>query len=131
MTPAHIAELIDKSPMNRGMSGAAWTADERNVAFSENGNVALFDYQEPGVYHAHWLQSVGGREAIEFGKRCLARIFDEYGAEAIFGFTPVEMREARLMARFIGCRMIGETEDEFGRYHLFAMTKETSPKGIN
>jgi hypothetical protein len=118
-----ISRLIDESPMNRGLAGAAWAADSRNVAaVSGEEDVILFDYERPGVYQFHWLKSSRGRGAIEHAKRALTDMLARPQVDAIYGLVPVDRRDVRLMARYIGAKLVGETRDEYGEYQIFILT---------
>lgn len=117
--------------MNRGLRGVDWIADERNVAISDGDDVILFDYERPGVYQFHWLASSRGRSAITRAKRALKTMFDEHGAEAIFGLVPVERPDVRLMARWLGAELADETPTQNGPCQIFIMTKDMHPGVVN
>lgn len=120
-----ISALINESPMNRGMDGAAWMANPLNIAKSNrHGDVFLFEYDEPGIYQFHWLRMRSkGSKAINRTRAALAEVFRETGAKVIFGLVPDDRRDSKLMARWIGATSHGMVDTEHGPCELFIMTK--------
>lgn len=120
-----ISDLIDKSPMNRGLSGADWLADDRNILVEDGDDRIMFDYERPGTYQFHWLTSSRGRKAIDRAKAALTHMFEEHGAEVVYGMVPVGRKDVRLMARLIGAKIVGPGWEDGEEFQVFVMTKET------
>ena len=113
--------------MNRGLRGADWTADKRNIAIGDGRNVTIFDYEEEGVYQAHFLRhEETGRAAIERIKAAYSEIFNQHGAKVIFGLEG--RRDVALVARWTGGKRIGSRLTEHGFCDLFILTRQAWEK---
>lgn len=101
-----------------------WTADKNNVAFEQDGNFGVFEYEYPGVYTGHYFfGSARGKTAIELSKAMLALIFDEYGAMCIRGMTPTHHKAALWMNRQLGFKDYGEVDTPAGPHRVVILTK--------
>lgn len=117
-----IITAIDKAPLNRGLSGAAWLANEHNVpVVFENGDIALFDYEGEGVYQVHFLFESRGRQAIDHAKQSFDHMFKS-GASLIFGLVPDFRRDVKLLARWAGGKSAGMRETSEGPCELFVLS---------
>lgn len=96
-----IINAINTSPMNRGLSGEAWVADERNVSINIDDDVFLFDYENEGIYQIHFLATEGGKETIRRSRMAFDAMFD-LGATMLFGLVPQDRRDVAMMARWVG-----------------------------
>lgn len=124
MTAEEISVLIDTSPMNRGMVGAEWMADPRNIAIEAHGNVVLFEYHADGIYEFHWLHTAtSGKQAVRDTKAAIREMFRR-GAQVLYGLTPADNLQARLMVRAIGAKVEGRFMTEDGLVILATMTPE-------
>ncbi len=120
----HIITAIDTAPLNRGLSGAAWLANDRNVPIVfENGDIALFDYEDEGTYQVHFLFESRGRQAVEHAKQSFADMFTKHGASLIFGLVPDFRRDVKLLARWAGGRSQGIRQTSEGPCELFVLSK--------
>lgn len=117
---SHICALIDQSPMNRGMDGAAWLSDPRNIVqVTPSGNVMMFGWA-PGSFEFHWLQTnTKGRKAIDETKQSFADVFAATGCAFIYGLVPVDRRDSALMARWIGAKSVAIVETPHGKCEMF------------
>lgn len=121
---ARIIEAIDTAPLNRGLKGADWVARPGNISVTfDNGDVALFDYEEAETYQVHFLFKSRGRKAIEHAKRAFEIMFTEHPCDLIFGLTPVILPHARLFNRWIGGKSVGFRDTPDGRCELFLLSK--------
>lgn len=119
-----IAEAIDTAPLNRGLKGADWLANESNIPVTfDNGDVALFDFERSGVYQGHFLFKSRGREAIEHARESFKIMFEKYGADLIFGLVPVIRPDAKLVVRRAGGRSAGLRSTPHGMCELFVLSK--------
>lgn len=125
MTHDQIAELINSSPMNRGMDGARWLSDPANIAIVRNGNVMLFGREGETVFQFHWLHTATkGRQAIRDTREAMREVFRDTNAQAIYGLVYVGRRDSALMARWIGATYCGDTATAHGRCQIFLITRE-------
>lgn len=125
MNPQQIADMIDTSPMNRGLSGAAWVQNPHHISKSIDGNTMLFEMEAGGLCQFHWLRTeAGGRNAIETTREAMRQVFDETNAVTIYGLVPVDHKASAMMARWIGARHCGDIQTDKGRCQLFLITRE-------
>lgn len=117
-----IIHAIDDSPLNRGLRGTDWVADERNIPVVDGEDVTLFDYESDGVYQVHFLYKSRGRKAIEQVKAAFRRMF-ESGAEIIFGLAPDFRRDVKWLARQVGGRFAGRHATDCGPCEIYILTK--------
>lgn len=124
MNPQTVISAINESPMNRGLRGADWVADDRNIAITDDaGNVTIFDYEDEGVYQAHFLRHEGGRGAIRRIKAAYSEMFERHGATVLFGLAPDDRPDVKLMARWTGAKSHGRRLTEHGFCELFILTR--------
>lgn len=118
-----VAQAIDKAPLNRGLSGAAWLARPENIPITfENGDVALFDAEGDGIYEVHFLFESRGQTAIEHARESFRQMFIEHGAELIFGLVPNFRRDVKLLARWAGGKSRGLRATSNGLCELFVLS---------
>lgn len=124
MNPATIISAIDASPLNRGLRGVDWVADQRNVSVVDGADVTLFDYEAPGVYQVHVLfDNARGRAAIEKVRAAFRHIFDT-GAELVFGLVPIFRRDVKWLARQAGMKFVGTRMTDCGRVEVYVLPRE-------
>jgi len=118
----HVATAIDKAPLNRGLSGAVWLANEHNVpVVFDNGDIALFDYEDEGTYQVHFLFQSRGRQAVDHAKQSFDYMF-KHGASLIFGLVPDFRRDVKLLARWAGGKSAGMRQTPEGLCELFVLS---------
>lgn len=118
-----VTQAIDKAPLNRGLSGAAWLARPENIPITfENGDVALFDAEGDGIYEVHFLFESRGQTAIEHARESFRQMFIEHGAELIFGLVPNFRRDVKLLARWAGGKSRGLRATSNGLCELFVLS---------
>lgn len=119
----HVIQAIDTSPLNRGLSGAAWMARPGNVHITfDNGDVALFDDEGDGTFEVHFLFESRGRQAIQHAQESFRRMFVDHGAKLIFGLVPDFRRDVKLLARWAGGRSVGKRATSNGVCELFVLS---------
>lgn len=124
MTADEISVLIDQSPMNRGLVGAEWMANPDNVAVEAHGNVMLFQFHAPGIYEFHWLHTAtSGKQAVRDTRAAIREMFQR-GAHTLYGLTPADNVQARIMVRAIGAKIEGRFMTDDGPVILSTMTPE-------
>ncbi len=128
MSSDAIIQAIETSPLNRGLKGADWLADERNIAIVQGDDIVLFDYEGEGLYQIHLLLESRGRKAITAIREAFRRMFDDHGAQALFGMVPDFRRDVKLVSRWVGGRPAGKRSTEYGPCELFIVAK-TAWKG--
>ncbi len=125
-----IAQAIDTAPLNRGLKGADWLASEGNIAVTtDDGDITLFDNEGDGVYGIHVLYRSRGRKAIERAQDAIRVMFEEHGANLIFGLVPAFRNDVKLLARWTGMHSAGSRYGPEGvglpyvEFELFVLSK--------
>lgn len=120
----HIIQAIDNFELNQGITGADWLAIPGNIAIDfPNGDVALFEYEEPGTFQGHLLFVSRGREAIDHARAAFDKMFDEHGASLLIGLVPNDRRAAKMVVRWSGAKTCGIRDTANGPCELFVLTK--------
>lgn len=119
-----IIAAIDASPLNRGLSGAAWLDHDGNIPIVVGNDIALFDDEGDSVYEIHVLFHSRGRASVASGREAIRRMFEDYGADLIFGLIPDFRRDVKIWARWIGMKFIRMRETVEGPCELFVLSKE-------
>ena len=75
---------------------------------------AIFEWSSPNIWQSHTLfsQSCRGRHAIDFSYSMIREMFTHWGAEELWGATPVSNRAAHIFNRKIGAHYVGQ-----GQHH--------------
>jgi hypothetical protein len=95
-----IISAIDTAALNMGVSGAAWLSNPENIAIGfDNGDIALFEHEGDHDYQVHVLFASGGRTAIKHVREAFGAMFEQHGAELIFGLVPDERGDVKMMDR--------------------------------
>jgi hypothetical protein len=123
-TETAIINAIDASPLNRGLSGAAWIEHGGNVPIVMGDDIALFDDEGDSIYQVHVLFASRGRAAVASLREALRQMFENYGADLIFGLVPDFRREVKLLARWAGMKFVRTRETSEGLCELFVLSKE-------
>jgi hypothetical protein len=123
-TETTIINAIDASPLNRGLSGAAWIEHGGNVPIVMSDDIALFDDEGDSIYQVHVLFVSRGRAAVASLREALRQMFENYGADLIFGLVPDFRREVKLLARWAGMKFVRTRETSEGLCELFVLSKE-------
>jgi len=124
MSDQAIITAIDASPLNRGLSGSDWLANGANVPVVMGEDIALFDYEGDSNYQVHFLFVSRGKAAVAAAKESFRQMFENYGAELIFGLVPDFRRDVKMLARWAGGKMVGVRETPYGPCELFVLSKE-------
>lgn len=125
-----VVEAIDKAPLNRGLSGAAWLASQGNIPITfENGDIALFDHEGGKDYQVHFLFNSRGREAIKHARESFRIMFTQHDAELIFGLVPDFRRDVKLLARWAGGKFAGKRATSEGVCELYVLSNLMFFKG--
>ena len=102
-----------------------WLGVDANIALTDGRNVALFEYELPGVYSGHYFFLDRGREALDVAKGMLKIIFSPtYPVQIIKGYTPLENKGALWMSRKLGFVGHGEIFTTAGPCELFILSKK-------
>lgn len=82
------------------------------LANEEGDAAAIFEWSAPGVFQVHTmaLATCRGRRALASGTRMVAWMFDDEGAEMLWGMTPVDNRAAGMFNRMMGARSLGKRD---------------------
>lgn len=118
-----IISAIDTAALNMGVSGAAWLSNPENIAIGfDNGDIALFEHEGDHDYQVHFLFVSGGRTAITHARESFATMFEQHGAELIFGLVPDERRDVKLLARWAGGKFAGKRPIPEGECELYVLS---------
>lgn len=122
MRPNIVTQAIETSLLNRGLTGADWLSEPKNVpvVFEDEG-VILFDYLEDGIYEAHLLLKARGRQAKSQGEQALKVIFEEKNACFVYGITPDDIPAAKLYVRRLGFKSLGPLSHPEGPCEKFIL----------
>lgn len=118
-----IIDAINGSPLNRGLSGAAWVSEPGNISIRRGRDISLFDFEAHGIYQMHVLYRSRGRDAQRAANDALASIFNLYDAEMVFVLIPDFRRDVKMLARWTGFKFIGKRWTACGLCEFFIMTK--------
>lgn len=119
-----IATAINAAELNRGLDGADWVADNRNIAHVEGPDIVLFDFDSAGEYQIHVLLASRGQAAVGCIGRALDMMFRDQGAEVIFGMVPEHRRDVAMMARWCGLKFIKKLTYRGDAVELFEITRD-------
>lgn len=119
-----IIEAIDHSPLNCGLSGADWLSQEANVPIVMGHDIALYDAEGDSVYQVHFLFASRGKAAVASARESFRQMFENYGADLIFGMVPEFRRDVKMLARLAGGKSRGERMTADGPCELFVLSKE-------
>lgn len=117
-----VAQAINTAPGNRGVDGAAWLASEGNIALTFDDDVMLFEDCGDCTYEMHVLFKSRGRQAIERVKKAISTMFEQHGAEVLFGLVPDDRRDVKMLARWTGCKSAGKRRTSEGVCELFVQS---------
>lgn len=117
-----------KGPLE-GFDPVQWLQDQKNIALLRAEDLALFQYELPGIYIGHYFFNSRGKGALVSGSRLLAEIFSYKEVEAVKGYTPLTNLGARWISRQLGFKSGGviKLEDEY--IELFILTKKEYMNG--
>lgn len=110
-------------PKLQGMYPEEWIGQDRNIALLDDGDLALFEEESPGIYYGHYFFVSRGRAARVKGNRFLDELFTNHGAEIVKGLTPVENLGAKWMSRQLGFKSFGVVTPENIPCELFILSK--------
>ena len=118
-----VIRAIDQAPYNMGVSGADWLASQGNIAITfDDGGVVLFDHESRRKYQGHFLLNAHGRRAIDQVKQAFASMFEQHGAELLFGLIPDFRRDVKMVARWAGAKAVGKRQTPYGDCELFVLS---------
>lgn len=108
--------------LDKGFDAEDWLSDPDNIALTDGYNFVLFE-DRAKVFNCHWLMQDRGRKAIDAARKLLAAGFEEYGALAIKGTTPLAFRHAAWFNRQLGGISHGMIDTVFGPQELFILMR--------
>ena len=121
---ARVIHEIKTSPFNRGLCGADWLADPRNVVAMVDDGFALFDYLGGGLYAIHLFLRSRGRDAVIDVQTITDTMFRN-GAQMIVGHIPVINRRAAVIGRMAGYHYAGRETTPYGDVLVYLIAPET------
>lgn len=121
-----LQEAAKRAPgsMNEDFDFQGWLDNDKNYMLVCGNDVGLATFEYPGLYNVHWFFTSRGRDAIRMARSMLSEMFTKYGAEAVRGLTPANLKAARWASRQVGLKSYGVVHYPDGDYELFIMTKE-------
>jgi len=105
-----------------GLDIQGWLDDDNNIAYIDDGSVALFQRFRPGIVIGHYFFKVKGKMAIKLAKEIISEVFKT--EEAIMGMTPLVNLKARWMNRQLGFKSNGVIDGKEGPCELVILTKK-------
>jgi hypothetical protein len=128
-----IIQAINGAELNRGLDGETWLNTPGNVPIvmghPDAPDIALFDDAGDSVYEVHFLFHSRGRAAIDAARESFRRLFEDYGADLIMGMVPEIRPDVKLLARWIGGKLVGQRDTVNGPCQLFVLSKEMWSNG--
>lgn len=92
----------------KGEPVGEWLACPLNIALSnDGGDVALFEYRQPGVYTGHYFFHSRGKEAVSAAKGFLTEVAP-LGIRIIIGMIPKKHKGSCWLTRHLGFTIVGE-----------------------
>lgn len=121
---ARIIHEIQISPFNRGLCGADWLAEPRNVVAMVDDGFALFDYLGAGLYSIHLFLRSRGKDAVIDVETITETMFLN-GAQMIVGHVPAINRKAAVIGRMAGYHYAGRKTTPYGDVLVYLIAPET------
>ena len=121
---ARIIHEIQASPFNRGLCGADWLSDPRNVVAMVDDGFALFDYLGGGLFAIHLFLRSRGKDAV-VDVLAVTRTMFRHGAQMIVGHVPAENRKAAIIGRMAGYHYAGRESTPYGDVLVYLIAPET------
>lgn len=109
-----------------GFDPKNWLSNARNVALTnDNGDIALFERELPGIVTGHYFFHSRGREALNAAVEMLKEAFTgDFDIELIRGLTPTDNLGALWMNKKLGFKSYGKVETLAGPCELVILTKK-------
>lgn len=101
----------------------AWLANQNNLMYVVGDNVGLATYEYPGCYTVHWFFTARGKEALDLAFAMHDKLYRD-GAEITRGLTPIDLKEARYLAKRLGYETLEVMEFDDGFYDVMCLTKQ-------
>jgi hypothetical protein len=120
---ARIIHEINTSPFNRGLCGADWLANTRNVVAMVDDGFALFDDLGGGLFAIHLFLRSTGKEAVAAVRTVTETMF-LHGAQMIVGHIPVINRKVAVIGRMAGYHYAGRTSTPHGDVLVYLIAPE-------
>lgn len=116
-----LGDVVDTSYQ----SADEWISNLDNIALrNPQGDFALFEYRQPGVYTGHYFFKSRGKEAVHAAEDFLHDAFDNRGIHVIIGLTPHDKKGAMWLSRHLGFHIQGDEEIDGKMHRVFVLTKE-------
>jgi hypothetical protein len=94
-------------------------AEPLHVCLIEDESGAFFAWRGPGVYELHLFFAVKGKAAVALLMRMIEMMRAKHGARWFWALIPVERRNVRLFARWMGWLPQGVLTTRYGPNELF------------
>lgn len=109
-----------------GFNPQKWLESPQNVALTNNnGDIALFERELPGIVTGHYFFHSRGKEALKAAKQMLEEAFTgDYDIKVIRGLTPLDKLGALWMNKKLGFKSYGKVETLAGPCELVILTKK-------
>ncbi|WP_299327644.1 hypothetical protein [Parasphingopyxis sp.] len=89
----------------------AAVANRLNVFLIDPAGLFAFEWRGPGNFEGHWAAtSDSAIKCVRAGREALRLMFAEYGAEQIWGATPIANEVARRFNTLCGMQSLGIVE---------------------
>lgn len=120
---AAVTEALDDSDLvDKSFNLDEWLSSPYNLALTNpDGDVGLFEYNQPGLYTGHYFFKSRGARAIQVAVDMLEEMFFRRGARVIRGLTPSDKRAAAFVTRRLGFQSYGFYEFGGRQVELFIL----------
>ena len=99
-------------------------SDPDNILLADDeGNYALFEYEDEGVYSGHYMFAARGFKTIRIAREFLRFFLTKYPVDVIIGYTPVENKGALQLNKKLGFTFHDIVDTETGLHHRVSLQK--------
>jgi hypothetical protein len=120
-----LTKALEPYDYHMGNSNAEWLATPGNVMYVSGDDIGLATFDYEGLYAVHWFFKSRGKTAMKVCIAMLTRLFDEQGAKAIRGVTPVNNKPARFLAKYVGMETLSiDVHPDGEEYELMLLSKD-------
>lgn len=126
LSDAEIMTTLVKTCMGSlayGFEVKEWLQNESHVALLDGDDLGLFETPDGYTFKMHWCFSSKGKTALRVASSMRDKMFDDFGALMLWGWTPVFCSGARWFNRQLGGVSRGVHETENGPEEFFYLER--------
>jgi hypothetical protein len=122
--PKVLDEALDPYDYHMEPTNEVWLNHPGNLAYTLGDNLGMATFDYPGLYTVHWFFKAKGLKAVKTSLALLEPIFNEHGAQAVRGVTPLDNKPSRRLAKYVGFETISIEEYPDGPYEIMLLSKD-------